>query len=141
MTATPSTSPKRDFISFSIRLLTRLLIIPPRVSGLGIRDPGERRSCSSPQSRFPSPETRLHGYRDLHRGGHRRLQHDLLEVRALARLRLELLHDVDHRVNVVRELLIVEAHLANNAVDIPTGVVAELDLAGRVFGNRLGDIR
>ena len=56
-----------------------------------------------------------------------------LKYCALARLRLQLADLVDHRVDVVDQLGLVEADLADDAVDVAAGVVAEFDLAGGVF--------
>src|SRR4051812_25560798 len=83
MTATESRSFKRPVSSLVIRFLTCLLMF-------------QSSACAS-----------AHG--QLHRRRHRAFDHDFLEVRALARLRLHLANLVDHRVDVVDQLVLLEA--------------------------------
>src|ERR1700689_3193503 len=84
ITATPSRSLKRSDISFSIRLLTFLLM-----SHLFLLHVEIDRRC------------------------HRALEHDLLEKRPLARRRLEPMQMGDHRIDVIHQLLFFEADFAD----------------------------
>src|SRR4051812_28466377 len=134
ITATDSTPLNRSPSSRVMRFLTFLLMITPRVSGLGRRVSGQRRKRlrlhPKPEPRYPNPDLLDV---QLHRRRHRGLDHDLLEERALARRRLELADVADHRVDVLDQLRVVEAHLADHAVHVAAGVVAEFHLAGGVL--------
>src|SRR5262245_28114451 len=118
MTATESTPLKRSPSSLVIRFLTFLLM-----TNLGFR-----------------VETRLLNVQ-LHRRRHRPLDDYLLEKRALAGHGLELADVPNHGVDVVDQLGLIEAHLADDAVDVSARIVAEFDLAGRVFLDGVADVR
>src|SRR5207249_2748543 len=126
MTATASMSLNRSAVSLVIRFLTFLLIthLEFRVSGFGFRVKGkDSRLYPKPETRYPNPDS-LNV--QLHRRRHRALDDHLLEKRALAGHRLHLADLRDHRVDVVDQLGLVEADLADDAVDVSAGVVAEL---------------
>src|SRR4051794_6850428 len=139
MTATPSTPSNRLARSRVIRFLTNLLMgNSSRQCAVGSRQEKGALgvSCPLPTAACPlfsSDNRRRDG------GAHRALEHDLLEVVPLARLRLHPTELVDHRVGVVHQLGLVEAQLADDGVDVAAGVVAELDLAGGVFADRVAD--
>src|SRR5262249_6894526 len=78
--------------------------------------------------------------RNSHGRAHRATHGHALDIRSLDRLRLQVQHKVDERLNILFELRRFEAHLANNRVNNPGFVVAELDLAGLVFLHDLGHV-
>src|SRR4051812_35309975 len=95
ITATDSTSFNLLPRSRSIRLFTRLLMV-----------------------HLLAFKADLHLHVHHHRGRHRALEHDLLEVRALARLWLEAADGVDHRLDVVVKFRLLEAQLPDDAVHV-----------------------
>src|SRR5699024_5908379 len=72
-----------------------------------------------------------------HRGGH----DTLLDVATLGRGRLEAVHLVERGPVVLHQLLLVEGGLADDEVQVPVTVHAELDLAALDVGHGLGHVR